>query len=326
MGEGEKTGKRDARWKRVSELVTRAPRTLSFWILLAVSLALIGLSTLPSPNTLVAASIRTETVELTVSNPDSAAFTMAKARLLAGNDGSEVCVENLTIRPQSRTRIYVTRPRNGDATIVIDGTSTYEATGAASKTSPFLQATVSAQGACAVDIGLRLPLNGNATIGIAETGSRSVGETSLVISEGELTIYGRATPSILGIPVEWLKPIPMEGDRLYLANEFRLPAGSQLGSDTAEWWGYIDIDFDGAPGMAFEGSTNAKSLSLVAPAPRAVRSVAASADALAADTISMTFGARLGNDPNLRWFFASVSFIMFFVSVIFQVIRTRDEL
>lgn len=304
-----------------------APRMLSFWILLAFLVAIVGLATLPQPNTLVSASIRTETVSIGISNPDASAFTLPAAEVFDGSSMEGRCLNEVSVFPQSGSKLFLTRERAGDLIVMVDGPSYVEAPGSLALTESLnAQMIVSPDGPCAIAGGLRLPVAGQARIGIAETGARSQGEPSLVIWDGLLTIYGRATPTIMGIPVEYLKPVPMEGDRLYRAGDFRLPAGSEVSSDTAYWQGFVDVDFETGPGFRFEASTNARSLDLIAPAPRAVRGGADATDALEADEISMTFGARLGNDPNLRWFFASVSFVLFFVSVIFQVIRTKDEI
>lgn len=323
-----------AHLKRIAKIFSSFPKRLwhdlkyranfiYFWVFLASLIAIIGLSTLPEPSVLVSADIQTETVKISVSNPSEAAFMLPQA---TDASAPNICQKNILITPQTGTDIYVSQVSQDGIYINLDGSITVEAADKQKSQSEFISLYLPYSGECALNRGLRLPVAGKASVGIVSSGGFIDGEPSLVLHDGELTVYGRAVPKVFGIPVEWFWFLPMEADRLYLADKFDIPAGSQVGSETARWWGFLDLKPDSQSGFNFQASTNAQSLNLQAPAPKAIRSNNRAGDSIEADEISLTFGARLSHDPNLRWVFAAISFIMFFVSVIFQSIRTRDEL
>jgi hypothetical protein len=139
----------------------------------------------------------------------------------------------------------------------------------------------------------------------------------LPVLSGQLTIYGRAVSSIIGIPLERLERITLVPPHsLYVADTVAIPAGSQIGRALspsidgklalARWWGFADIDMtptgNSERGILVEASTNASTLEVLPPAPPDLLSGFREVDAV--DTISLTLGAQLAGDPNLRWLLA----------------------
>jgi hypothetical protein len=303
-------------------------RRIALFAIPAVALLLAFLAfTLPQPLTMVAASVRAETLDITVANPDEASFGLRRARL--GQHGA--CKDDIVIRPAQGAKVNYTRAIGGPLVLAVKGRSSWR-----DRRSAHGNPAVVAEfwvdpndRGCATAGHIRLPIAGALTVGTAGPGG-ALSESPMPVLAGELKIYGRAVDSILGglVSLRWLEKLTnAEPSTLYVAETIALPAGSHLGqaftgapdvSPRAQWWGFTDADLTSAGqsdrGLWIEASTNASTLKLVAPAPRgAADGAVAVVDS--PDVVSLTLAARLVGDPNLRWIFAIVSFIVVLVGV-----------
>ena len=294
-----------------------------FWILLSVILGVVGLASLPKPNVLVAARVQTETLEMIVSRPDGTSIFLPTARLEISDDIE--CHADLIISPHQNTKVYYSR-ESASLSIAIDGNFSWRSKDKRAGADEFAIISVSNDfDTCSSSLPIRLPISGLMNIGTVAAAVSGDDATPLVILNGNLDIYGRAADRIFGIPVSVFSSfLPMEPDRLYLADQIKIPAGSSLASGTAHWGGFADVLWGQSNrGLRLEASTNARTLQLQAPAPR----VSSNGDTLEnqkADVISLTFGARLNKDPNIRWVFAAVSFLCLILGVFFQLPATKE--
>lgn len=294
-----------------------------FWIILSVILGVVGLASLPKPNVLVAASVQTETLEMTVSRSDGTSIFLPTARLEVGDDIE--CHTDLIVSPHQNTKVYYSR-ESASLSIAIDGNFSWRSKDKRAGADEFAIISVSNDfDTCSSSLPIRLPISGLMNIGTVAAAVSGDDATPLVILNGNLDIYGRAADRIFGIPVSVFSSfLPMEPDRLYLADQIKIPAGSSLASGTAHWGGFADVLWGQSNrGLRLEASTNARTLQLQAPAPR----VSSNGDTLEnqkADVISLTFGARLNKDPNIRWVFAAVSFLCLILGVFFQLPATKE--
>lgn len=294
-----------------------------FWVAVSLILGVVGLASLPKPNVLVAASIQTETLEITVSHPDSAAIMLPIGEFEI--EDNVTCFQDLVLSPHQDTRVYYSRT-DSVLSIVIDGPFNWISGDGVSGSERFGIVTVSDKNTnCEASSSIRLPVSGLMNIGTVAGVSSGDDQTPLVILDGNLDIYGRAADRIFWVPVSVFSLfLPMEPDRLYLADQIKVPAGSNLASESAYWGGFVDILWGNSErGLLLEASTNARTLQLQAPAPR-VSSNNNILENQKADVISLTFGARLNNDPNIRWVFATVSFLCLILGVFFQLPSTKD--
>jgi len=294
-----------------------------FWIILSLILGVVGLASLPKPNVLVAASIQTETLEMIVSRPDGTSIFLPTARLEVGNDIE--CHTDLVVSPHQNTKVYYSW-ESASLSIAIDGNFNWRSKNKSAGADEFAIMSVSDNfDDCSLSHPIRLPISGLMNIGTVAGVISGDDATPLVILNGNLDIYGRAADRIFGIPISVFSSfLPMEPDRLYLADQIKIPAGSSLASETAHWGGFVDVLWgESERGLHLEASTNARSLQLQAPAPR-VSSNGNTVENQKADVISLTFGARLNNDPNIRWVFAAVSFLCLILGVFFQLPATKE--
>ncbi len=295
-----------------------------FWVILSILLGVIGLATLPKPNVLVAASIQTETLEMTVSRPDGTSIFLPIARLDV--DDEIQCYSDLIVSPHQNTRVYYSR-ENAGLSIAVDGKFSWRSKDKELRTDDFAIILVSNEyDSCKSSHPIRLPISGLINIGTVAGANSGDDTLPLVILNGSLDIYGRAADRIFGIPITLFSSfLPMEPDRLYMADQIKIPAGSNITSKTAHWEGFADVLWEQSErGLRLEASTNARSLQLQAPAPR-VSSDGNTLENQKADVISLTFGARLNNDPNIRWVFAAVSFLCLILGVFFQLPLSNEK-
>ncbi|MDP9107381.1 MAG: hypothetical protein M3N49_15815, partial [Candidatus Eremiobacteraeota bacterium] len=242
------------------------------------------------------------------------------------------CLTNIIVRPDHGSTVIYTRPVGGPLIVAVKGLSSWRNARLllGEKTSPADVADFFVDPAdhrCAGSGTIRLPIAGELTIGTLSTTGAS-GDRPMPILSGDLKVYGRAVDSLLfgAIPLWWLERLTnAEPGTLYVAETIVLPAGSHVGhaftskpdaSPVARWWGLVDANLgDGAErGMVIEASTNASTLKLVAPAPRTPDAVGAT-PMDDPDIVSLTLAARLVGDPNLRWLFAIVSFLVVLIGV-----------
>ena len=276
------------------------------WLMLGVSMAsLMLLVTLPKPNVLVSASLETESVDIRVLNADEMTLRFPKAIL---DDGAPVCRENLVVRVEPGGKLAFSRPEGEPLHIATEGMTQWssgDGTSGSSADGVYIEVTPEAD--CATDRpSFRLPAVGELSVGMIASGSSS-GDDFLPITGGELTVYGRAVdpPFATRFAFGFL---PLEPEKLYVASSFPVPAGSQVEGGDARFWGFISVDLEARSGLHLEASTNARELSLFAPAPKISGAVSSTrATALEADRISMTLGAQLAGDPNLHLIFWAIA-------------------
>lgn len=303
-------------------------RAALFAIPIVALVVLLIAFTLPQPLTMVAASARAETLDIRVLNPDEASFVLPHAR--AGQHGP--CLTNVIVRPDQGSTVIYTRPVGGPLIVAVKGPSSWRNTsvllgekkGPSDVTEFFIDP---ADRQCAGSGAVRLPIAGELTIGTLSTTGAS-GDRPMPILEGNLKVYGRAVDALLfgAIPLGWLERLTnAEPGTLYVAETIVLPAGSHVGhaftnkpdaSPVARWWGFVDANVSDRAerGMVIEASTNASTLKLVAPAPRTLPA-AGTTPMDDPDIVSLTLAARLVGDPNLRWLFAIVSFMVVLIGV-----------
>jgi len=301
----------------------RYSRYIRFWVVLSIVFGIIGLASLPKPNVLVAASIQTETVEITILRPDSPSIILPVG--LLETVGDPTCLNDLVVSPSQDSKVYYSKNSQG-LFIALEGQFSWRSADGRSGSAVFGNVSITKNNEiCSYALPIRLPISGLLNIGtVAGTGSGD-DEVPLVILKGSLDIYGRATDRIFGIPVSLFSSfLPMEPDRLYLADQIKIPAGSKLASNSAIWGGFVDVLWGASNrGLYLEASTNARTLQIEAPAPR-VSSNNDIRENQKADVISLTFGARLSNDPNIRWVFAAVSFLFLILGIFFQLPQSKE--
>ncbi len=293
-----------------------------FVLILLLGLGLLGILSIPKPNVMVAASITTETLAMTVMSPEEARFRIPRA--IALTDEGEVCRENIFVQPKNGAELYFTKDVSGDVYISAQGGIDWRSHSGFNQGSDWADFRLEEKGDCAVGRPVRLPVAGTLVIGtVAAIAQSDDGPPSLLL-DGQLEVYGRAVDRIFWIiGLDNIPVLPMEPDRLYLANTFTVPGGSELSSTDAQWWGFVDVEAGTAEkGMQLEASTNARTLILKAPAPR-VANASNETGPLRGDVISLTLGAQLGNDPNVRWIFGLITFALFFVATFFQMPESR---
>lgn len=300
-------------------------RIVVFAALLFAFLGFLVLVSLPRPNILVSADIRSDTIEMEVLNPSEAEFVLPKATLMTADDAP--CLEDILVRPGQGSAVIYTLEMSGDWYAAVDGEVSWRDSSGRVVNDPdgVVFALSSEPDACRWSGRLRLPIAGSIAAGLLVAGNQEAGEELLPLIEGDLTVYGRATERIFWIiPLslfEWI--LPLEPGRLYYADTFKVPSGSRMQAPQARWWGFVDISVEGdAPTMWLRASTNAPSVQIFAPAPKQSMSQDPEAS-FEADQVSLTLATRIGNDPNLRWLFAIASFLLVLVGLIAQAYSLR---
>lgn len=292
-------------------------RVIIFTALGFLLLGVLILVSLPKPNILVSADIRTETVETVVSNPSEAEFILPKAILLTSDHNS--CLTNVRIRPGQDATVVFTQELSGNWFAAVEGDLSWTDDNGPANTgvdgAVFLVSP--AEGECTWTGRMRLPLAGSLAAGILVAGNQEAAEGLLPILEGRLTVYGRATERVLWfVPLAafgWL--LPLEPGKLYYADTFEIPSGSRVEAPDTRWWGFVDVNVHTEePEMWLHASTNARSVDLFAPAPKQDRANARQS-AFESDTVSLTLAARISGDPNLRWLFTIASFLLVLIGL-----------
>lgn len=319
---------RPLKWLSLSALPRELRLAAWGFVLLVIVLVLLVALTPPRPLTLVAASVRAETLKLTVYNPDEASFRVPAARV------DRACVRNAIVRPDQGDTVTYTREVGGPLVIRVEGRVSWRSrTALLGKSGQGAYVRLDpADRACFAPAHVRLPVAGAMTIGLVGAGD-AADESSMPVLSGQLTVYGRAVASVLGVSLQRLERLTLaQPQSLYLAETIALPAGSQIGRafsgsrsgpEIARWWGFVDADLTpgGASerGLLIEASTNASALEILPPAPR-VPSGETPPAASVADVITLTLGAQLAGDPNLRWLFGLAGGLIAVVSVLANVL------
>ncbi len=282
------------------------------WPLMAlVVIFVVGWALLAPPNTLIAARLDTEVLELRVANPHAMRITLREARL--GFDGP--CLKDLVIEPRRGAVVRYVREMRRALRVEIDGPVAWDADGAAEEAAG--ATFVVGSTGCGEGQALRLPVAGMARFGDSRF-FQDPAAPPLALLEGQLVVYGRALPTLLSMPL----PSP---HALYPVNEITLPGGSVLGDDptqaeaAASWFGHVvaDLSDDGAPALAVSASTNAMEVPLRLPIANAGEGQASAS----AEIISLGMMARLAGDPNLRWLYLLVGAV---VAVVGSLASLRD--
>ncbi len=292
--------------------------SLGFVLICFLVVVVAFLATLPKPNVLVSADLTSETMTLIVSDPDENILRIPSASV-TGETFASACLKDLYIRPNKGTAVIYTRLKNGTLIITLGGPTDWRSKTREASSGEFLSLTLSTEGECASNSRVRLPVAGNMTVGMVAEGASSNEDSEYYLLDGDLEIHGRAINKIFGLPVNLFKfLLPVDANKLYHAETFVVPPGSLLGSDRARWWGFADVDLNHeTSAIRIKASSNARSLNLQSPAP--YLSGSGGAGTLKTDKISLTFGAQLGNDPNLRWFIALISMIFALLSLALQI-------
>ncbi|MFT3997290.1 MAG: hypothetical protein QM667_07780 [Asticcacaulis sp.] len=284
--------------------------------LVPVALIVVFLAGLPAPVTMMSASLRAETVQMVVNTPDEGAFSLPMVRI--GEDAT--CRHAVVVRPGVGAVVTYTREMGQSLVIGVTGPASWDdgerllGRQGDGEVSYF---TVSAD--CGWAGTLRLPVAGQLSVGTLTAGADAQ-TRSMPLLAGEMHVYGRSIDSLFWgtVPVKGFEGLtPLEAGRLYLAYDQPLPPGSRLGraflatpggsTQTARWWGFVDVDMTAGGanerGMLIEAATNATALELYAPTPRpdTQKPDQGRPDSLEPDRISLSLGARLAGDPNVRW-------------------------
>jgi hypothetical protein len=294
-------------------------------LMLMLISSLLLLVMLPAPNVLVSASLESESVDVRVLSASEMMLSLPRAVV---DDGAPACRSEVAVRVEPGGRFAFSMQAGRPLHIATYGPTQWTSGDGASGSAPNgLYLEIAPEGECAFTGALRLPAVGELSVGMIASGSSS-GDEFLPLTDGELTVYGRAVnPPPL---VKWIFFfLPLEPEKLYLANTFPVPPGSQVEGGEARFWGFLEADIGGTGGLHVEASTNARELNLMAPAPRASGdAVSARATALEADRVSMTLGAQLAGDPNLHlifWAIAGLFAGVGFVASLVDLVKKRTD-
>jgi hypothetical protein len=311
-------------------------RASPFWLiaLLALCLILAIVLALPQPMTMVAASIRSETIRIEILNPDASSTTLPRARHVE----TGTCFSDITVRPDFGAIVNYTRRIGSPLYISFTGGVSWHKENrlAGSSTHGAYFKLDPDDKDCLTEGNVRLPVNGMMMAGMDTSGNDGT-EPSLPLLSGELKVYGRAVDKLLGLlPLKSFgRLLPLEPYRLYLSESLTLPPGSRLGraftdqpendAGLARWSGFADANMTEAGksdrGLIIEASANASAVEVVAPAPGILTGLTDSSDGSATthvDVVSLTLAAQLTGDPNLRWLLAILTFILAILTALAQ--------
>jgi len=281
-------------------------RTLFVLLVLAGLLAAVSVD---APRTLVYFSGRTEIVTLTVVDPLRSLVQLPVAFDLDAG----ACRKDVAIRPAAGSTLRYERPRGGALLVLVDAAkNTVLVTDGVRSVldAPTLLRfrASSRQDGCKATSRLRLPANGYLTVGRLYGQQPANDEpVPLVMLGGKLQVYGRAISSLLWVP---LSTAPFAPAALYPVEEIQLPGGSELSralakeletgpaAERTSWTGYADVnEADDSEALDIEATTNARAVELFLPSPRTLHGVGGAEP----DRVSLSLGARVLGDPNLRW-------------------------
>lgn len=319
-------------WKAWRRRLARVPRAALFLVLAA--LVLLGGSLQGEPNTMLAASVETEVIEINVINPAASAFVLPRARLA----GQGRCFEGVLVRPEAGSRLQYSRSRHGPLVVNVNGKAAWSHAGNRGAYEPATSLEFEVwvdkeDGAtCNARPHVRLPIQGTVNIGSDLPEVHRADDRQLTLLSGKLLLYGRAVGDLFAIPLTFG---PLKPGALYFSQEFPLPGGSRIASarlkneggggeaEGSRWYGFADIadSADGAGAIAVQASTNARYVELYTPAP--YRSETGD-DSYRADTISLSLGARLTGDPNLLWIYGLVAVFTTLLGLSEHLRRTKE--
>lgn len=287
------------------------------WLLAGAVLVLL-VSTLEEPRTLLYFSGKSEIVALEVVDPLRATLVLERVR----DEGSRRCLEALAVTPATGSRLqYVRRgARPVEIAMALQPGSIVREGDAARRLAEPLTLLLSAGPAveaCTMPGPVRLPAHGFLRIGqLAGVTAADAVEATPLLLQARLQVYGRAVSSLFGLPLVFA---PFAPGSLYAVQELHLPGGSQVGpawsgvadgpsrDRRAVWTGFVDaVSADDGQALDIEATSNTREVAVFLPSPPS----GDGADADAPDVVSLTLGARLLGDPNLRWLYGLVTVIV----------------
>ncbi len=319
--------------RRQGELLVVVPPAV--FVLAFISVAVC----LPEPATTVVANIHAEDVEIKVDDPTRAGVSLAEARVLPKGipAATAPCSHDVEIRPRPDSLVIYHRPIGGPLSIDVEGSLAWKS----SQLKAFVESrdfvAFHLDRECGFGQSVRLPITGKLNVGLTASVTRPDDSRKLdpayPVLDGKLSVYGRSIESfsLLG----W--PLPgFVSHKLYLAEDISLPAGTRLIDEKPDppcaidpayavphWGGFVDVDLTPNArneALVINSATDASELLILAPA----------GPTNCPDTMSLTIGARLTSDPNLRWLFAIgsaglvISTIWISLATYWQMVK-RDE-
>lgn len=314
-------------------------------VLMVVVIAL----TLKPPLTLLAVSLKTEIVNLYVTRMDAARMVLPVARHM----GEDACYRDVVLRPDLRSTVTYARGRGEALVVSVKGNASWdgenrfkEATNRAKDDSPQFEVGTKNED-CKLDkvTRVRLPISGIAEFGSPLLPVVDATSDQLTLLSGKMVMYGRAISTIAGL---MLDRSPFQPDTLYLSQELQVPGGTRIvtadveftsvgsasnvgapgpGTDDdllSRWQGYADLSFSGDDqgAMDVEATTSARRVKLYSPAGG--RGTAGQEP----DIVSLSLGAQLTGDPNLRWIAGLIAVVVSLIALseLFERPESRKEI
>ncbi len=279
--------------------------------------------TLESPRTLLYFSGKTEIVELEVVDPQRSTLVLERAQDL----NRERCAEALSITPAVGSRLQYTRRGSRPVAIAMElGAGSIVREGDTSRRLAETQALLLSAGptveACSMPGPVRLPAHGFLRIGqLAGVLTDDAAEPPALLLQARLQVFGRAVSSLFGVPLSFA---PFAPGALYAVQELQLPGGTQVGpawsaaadgqsqDRRAVWTGFVDAGTgDSGQALDIQSTSNTREVAVFLPSPPA----GGGAEAAAPDVVSLTLGARLLGDPNLRWLYGFVTVVVLLLTL-----------
>lgn len=290
-------------------------------IIVAILLALmiINIVTLPEQRVLIAGEMRVDTLATTIQNASESEYLLPVALVSTGYGQRSMCTEEIVIRPESGTTVFVTQELSGRLSIAFDGPIHWSTLGqpATGNDVPPTFVLSPTAATCLWSEAIRLPIAGTLDVGLEVSGLQEPGTQVLALHSAKLSIFGRAIDRIFGfVPVEQIArfvPLPLAANRLYPSGTFDVPAGSRLSAGDERWWGYLDARPESERGVTLMVNTAANSVDVFVPVPSN-----AGETAFEPEQVSLTLAARLAGDPNIVWLFGTFTAFAFFVGLILQ--------
>lgn len=280
-------------------------------------------------NVLVSAVLKTETIDITVTNPDKMKLVLPRG--LVETEAGSVCLTNITLLTMQAGHLIYTLLQGNGLAIATTGETRWIAdeTQGEMQSQDGVLISIMPNGECNWNGLMRLPVVGKIEAGDVASGDLTQDNFKPLLS-GVLTIQGRAVEKVFGfISLSSFSFLPFEPGKLFNAGKFEIPAGSKLVGKDARFFGFLEIDITKNPhdrnAMRVTASSNTKELFVIAPAPRTASSQNSEPSTLTADTISMTFGTRLLGDPNLHLIFGGLSAILLLIGAIGRIAREESR-
>lgn len=306
-------------------LTSLSKHTYTILIFALMSVIVVAALALPTPSTLVVVTAKSETASVVVAQREAGRIGLTAAY----NDETGACLTGVEISPDQGTKLTYTRIQRGPLYLGVAGSFalTSNETGLVKHNGAFRLIVGDPARGCESAAGARLPANGIVEVG--NEGVVPVDTESAFLLEGKLTLLNRAIDKLYGIiPLDWG---PFSANGLYPEQEVGIPAGARLANakqrngELARWWGFVDFDPE-STALDVRMSSNAISLELFGPTPaESSGSSSIPSDLIGApDIVAFSQGARLANDPNLRWLYGLAAFLALFFGLL-QNIRKRSE-